>query len=299
MACASAAPAAPGGSPGAGTAARFLTYNIHHGAGGDDCTTPPAAPGAPPNADCGLDLERIAAVIRAEQVDVAGLQEVDRFWGRSGMVDQAAHLGILLGMQTCYGANLSHPPDTHSAAAHEYGTLILSRHPIVSCDNTLLPRAGPTSEQRGLLMAAVRVGGTLLRFSDTHLHTQEADRRLQVDAIIRQLGTLAGPVVLVGDLNARPTESYLAPLFAILRDVWPLAGLGSGFTSPARPGQQPTSRIDYILVSPAISVTGAATVVGAATAIASDHYPVTAHVVVPAAGVARLSGGRQPAIPES
>ena len=291
-ACPSATPVPPASAAGATQALRVMTYNIHHGAGNDDCVTPPAGPGSPPNADCGLNLERIAAVIRAETLDVAGLQEVDRFWARSGGVDQAEALGAMLGMQTCYGANLMHPPDDHSSAPHEYGTLILSRHPIVACENTLLPRAGAASEPRSLLRATVQIGGASLQFHNTHLHTQEADRRLQVDAVLRQISSLAAPVVLVGDLNARPTEPYLAPLFAVLRDAWAIAGAGPGLTSPARPGEPARNRIDYVLVSPGMAVPRAATLDGPSTAIASDHYPVVADVVLPALSALRLARQR-------
>jgi len=257
---------------------RVMTYNIHHGAGNDDCVTPQAEPGSPPDADCGLNLERIAGIIRSEAPDVAGLQEVDRFWARSGGVDQAAALGAMLNMQSCYGANLTHGPDAHASVPHEYGTLILSRHPIAACENTHLPRAGSASEQRGLLKAAIRAGAVSLDFYNTHLHTQEADRRLQVDAMLRQIGRPSAPVVLAGDLNARPDEPYLMPLFAVLRDAWPIAGAGPGFTSPARPGEPARRRIDYVLVSPDIAVTGAATRDDAGAAAASDHYPVVARL---------------------
>lgn len=257
-----------------------MSYNIHHGAGNDECVTPPAATGGRPNADCGLSLERIAAVIRAENVDVAGLQEVDRFWARSGGIDQAAALGAMLGMQTCYAPNLVHAPDVHAAVPHEYGTLTLSRHQIGSCENTLLPRAGNT-EQRGLLKAGIRAGTWALDFYNTHLHTLEADRRLQVEAMLQRIDAPGTPAILVGDLNARPTEPYLAPLFAVLADAWPIAGSGSGFTSPATPLEPPRNRIDYVLVSRGITVSAMATLATPQTAIASDHYPVTATVALP------------------
>ena len=263
-----------------------MSYNIHHAAGNDDCVTPAPQPGTPPGPDCGLNLERIVSVIRSQNVDIVGLQEVDRFWGRSGMVDQAAELATLLGMQACYGANLDHQPDTHSAAPHQYGTLVLSRHPILGCENTPLPRTDARNEQRGLLLARIRVGDVKLQFYNTHLHTTEADRRLQVEAMVKPIADQIAPAVLVGDLNARPAESYLAPLFAVVRDTWLEAGTGSGFTSPALPARPPASRIDYVLASRALPAISAAAVVTPATAMASDHYPVVAAVTLPRPGPA-------------
>lgn len=266
---------------GAASTAWLMSYNIHHGAGNDDCLTPAPPAGTPPSPDCGLNLERIASVIRSQNVDIVGLQEVDRFWGRSGMVDQAAELETLLGMQACFGANLDHQPDAHSAAPHQYGTLILSRYQILGCENTPLPRTDTRNEQRGLLLARIRAGDVKLQFYNTHLHTTEADRRLQVEAIVKPIGDQIPLAVLVGDLNARPTDSYLAPLFAVVRDTWLEAGTGSGFTSPALPARPPANRIDYVLASRSLPVVAAVAVVTAATAMASDHYPVVAAVTLP------------------
>lgn len=132
--------AAVGDPPQQPRAVRLMTYNIHHGAGNDTCTPPP--PTTPPQPDCGLDLQRIATVIRSYDPDLVGLQEVDRFWTRSASVDQPAWLAAELGMHACYGANLQHAPDRHSTIDHEYGTAILSRYPILDCKNTLLPKLG-------------------------------------------------------------------------------------------------------------------------------------------------------------
>ena len=48
---------------------RVMTYNIHHCAGTDGK----------------LDLDRIAGIIKAENADVVGLQEVERDQGRPGI----------------------------------------------------------------------------------------------------------------------------------------------------------------------------------------------------------------------
>lgn len=264
---------------------RLMTFNIHHGVGNDACQAQTA--GRAPAPGCALDLDRIARIIRDADVDVAALQEVDRFWARSGTVDQAAELARLVGMQPCYGANLRHEADAHADGAHEYGTLVLSRYPVADCTNTLLPRADSSSEQRGLLMASIRLPNRVLRVYNTHLHIREEDRRLQAAAIIEHLAA-DRLSVLAGDLNAAPDAPYLSPLFARLEDVWRARGRGDGFTSPARPDIAPRRRIDYILVSPEIAIRRAATLRGSLFAVASDHYPVVADLLVP--GARRLPG---------
>lgn len=262
---------------------RVMTYNIHHGTGNVPCTPPPVT--RPPAPDCGLDLDAIADVIRAQDPDVVGLQEVDRFWARSAYVDQPAYLSSELKMFSCYAANLDHQPDSHSNVPHQYGTLILSRFPILDCANTYLPRTVTTNEQRGLLQALINVRGVPLRFNNTHLHTTAADRVVQVQAITNLIGTPSEPTVLVGDLNARPTEASLQPLYGILLDSWILAGSGAGFTYPAETDRLPDRRIDYIFASEGVTVSQVDVALGSLTTLASDHYPVVAEIALPGLAV--------------
>lgn len=261
---------------------RVMTYNIHHGAGNDACETPSKA-GA---ADCGLNLERIAEVIREANADIVGLQEVDNHWTRSGNVNQANELARILGMDVCYGANLKHPADTHSPHPHEYGTAILSRFPLSECSNSPLPRVAPENEQRGLLSAKLSIQGKVLRFLNTHLSVVAADRVPQMKTAASAIdsspaGEKPVATILVGDLNARPTEPSITPLLGELRDAWSLAAKGEGPTSPAHPQRPPRNRIDYVLVSEGVGIRSIEVVQNDTTALASDHYPVVAQLALP------------------
>ncbi|MPY89445.1 MAG: metal-dependent hydrolase [Luteitalea sp.] len=254
---------------------QFVTYNIHHGTGNDDCEPPP--PQTPPLPDCGYNLARIAETIDSFDADVVGLQEVDRFWARSALDDQPALLGAALNMQTCFGANLDHGPDSHSAMPHQFGTAILSAYPIVDCRNTLLPR--PIGEQRGLLEALIDVEGTLVRVFTTHLDTRLESRSEQIPALIELIGMPPEPVILLGDFNARPEAAEMAPLFDHFDDVWLLAGAGPGFTFRAAVLIEPDRRIDYIFSSRNdVDVESAFVKIDDETRIASDHYPVQTRV---------------------
>src|SRR5699024_10019694 len=95
-------------------ALRVMAYNTHHSAGNDECEDPETAEGEIPEAECALDLPRLADVILAEDPDIVALQEVDRFWARSGSADQPEEFSNLLDMDVCFGANLTHEPDDHA-----------------------------------------------------------------------------------------------------------------------------------------------------------------------------------------
>ena len=67
---------------------RVVSYKIKHGRGMDGQ----------------VNLERIAAVLRALKPDLVALQEIDNMCTRSGSIDEAAALGKLLGMEHRFGS---------------------------------------------------------------------------------------------------------------------------------------------------------------------------------------------------
>lgn len=231
---------------------RVATFNIHHGAGGDNV----------------VSLERIAAFIESWDIDLVGLQEVDRHWGdRSGWADQATELAERLGMRAVYGANLDLDPPAEGLPRRQYGTAILSRWPILDWSNTLLPRL-PAGEQRGLLRATVVANGARITFAGTHLqHTSNAERQAQADAIVALLGH--DRTVLVGDLNATPAAPEITTLTDVFADSWTGVGEGPGYTYDA---ENPHARIDFVLATPDVRPVAARVVTEAAPA--SDHLPV-------------------------
>ena len=242
---------------------RVMSFNIHHGAGTDDR----------------LDLPRIAEVIRQSNVDVVGLQEVDRHWSaRSDFVDQATWLARELKMHVAYGANLNLDPLLPDQPRRQYGTAILSNTPILEWDNTLLPRFG-NHEQRGLLHTRINVRGVPVHIYNTHLqHNDAAERLAQAQAIKQLIGAPDDPVILLGDLNATPDAPEIRTLVEDLVDVWVAAGAGNGYTYPT---EDPRLRIDYVLQSADIVARSMAVATSPLAELASDHLPVIAEVALP------------------
>jgi endonuclease/exonuclease/phosphatase family metal-dependent hydrolase len=242
---------------------RVMSFNIHHGVGTDNR----------------LDLQRIANIVATENVDIVGLQEVDRHWSeRSDFVDQASWLARKLEMHVVYGANLDLDPLAPGEPRRQYGTAILSDAPILEWDNTFLPRY-EGHEQRGLLRARVVVRGVPLLVYNTHLQHNDAAERLEQAAAIKSLiGTPEESVILLGDLNATPDAPEIETLVEDLVDVWEQAGIGDGYTIPS---EDPNRRIDYVLTSQDVVARFAAVV----TSDASDHLPVHADVLLPGSKV--------------
>ncbi|GAA2757268.1 endonuclease/exonuclease/phosphatase family protein [Actinopolymorpha rutila] len=238
---------------------RVASYNIHHGAGPDNV----------------LDLPDVADEIRGLRADVIGLQEVDRHWGdRSDNLDEAAWLAERLDMHVAYAANLDLDPATPGVERRQYGTAILSRFPIESYTNTLLPKFGD-HEQRGLLVADVKVRGVTMRFANTHLqHNDNLERQAQAQRIIELLGEQPTRTFLTGDLNASVGATEIKILTNVFTDSWAAVGVGDGFTYSR---EDPHNRIDFVMSSPDVRPLHARV---ATDADGSDHLPVVADLAV-------------------
>lgn len=245
-----------------------ITYNIHHGEG----------------LDGKLRLQRVTDIIHALNADIVGLQEVDNHWSeRSEFIDEAAVLASKLNMHRAYAANVDMGPLRPGQAQRQYGTAILSKHPILKSHNTLLPNL-EGSEQRGLLEAVINVRGTPVHFCNTHLQQDSANqtsgqvqRTAQAKMIVDIMGQTEGSIVLTGDFNAEPGSPELAPLYDRFNNVWEKTGEGPGYTHPS---SNPRARIDHIFVSHGLYVSSASVPINNLTRVASDHLPLVANLLV-------------------
>jgi len=217
---------------------RVATFNIRHGLGRDGV----------------LSLERTAEVIRASGAAVVGLQELDRFWERSGSVDQAAELASLTGMDVHF-----HPTFTRGAA--EYG-LALATHSTVETEFHPLPRRAG-EEPRGLITARLDEVSLLV----THLSQDPAARRAHIEAVLDVAEAVLAPVAVVGDLNEtrRGLKAFQAAGFA--------PGPRRTPTFP-RPGLAWDRQIDFIWAGRGARVARSWTL----STAASDHLPLVAEV---------------------
>ena len=252
---------------------RVATFNIHHGA----------------NSRNVLNLESTAHALEALEADVIGLQEVDRFFGtRSDFVDQAAWLADRLDMHAQFAPTIDLDPSRRSvervgiSTRRQYGVAVLSRFPILESHMARLPE-NRLIERRAVLRARIDADGVPFAFSVTHLALGPAkSRRAQFRAAREVAFAGEEPAVLVGDLNAAPSQVRDYAVFTKgLIDVWaakhrfPLAKRLLGRTNPVLP--IPLRRIDYILASRSIRPISAKT----HRTHASDHLPVVAELEIP------------------
>lgn len=228
-------------------ALRVMSYNIKHGRGNDNV----------------IDLERTAAVIRAQQPDIVGLQEVDDRAERSGRVPQAESLGKTLGMQHAFGTFM----DFQGGA---YGMAILTRQPITATHAVPLPEG---NEPRVALTVRTQLrDGSPLTIVNVHFDwvRDDAYRFAQAETLARYLDQLTTPYILLGDFNDVPESRTLALFKARAGEA--RKPVTDRFTFSAT---EPAREIDFIFFAPpAAWQTREVRVVD--ERVASDHRPVVA-----------------------
>lgn len=167
---------------------KILTFNIHNGI----------------NWNGNYDLEQIAKFIGEINPDLAGIQEVGRFWSRkTNFQDMATFLGERLGMFPVFSASLCREDKAF------FGNLILSKYPILKAWTKILPG---NLEPRNYLAIQVQTRGVRINFLTTHLGLSNVERLCQVSKIIKFGVQLGKPLIITGDFNEKISDSGVALL---------------------------------------------------------------------------------------
>lgn len=173
---------------------RIMSYNVHH-------FNPPSRA-----ADSLIDIDAVANVIKAEKPDLIALQEIDISIKRSGNIDQAKLLSEKTGMDYRFFKAIDHE-------GGDYGIMILSKFPFSDVKKIDLPEAEAyPGEHRVMAYMTVKLpSGKTFVFANTHMDAQKNDatRTVQMKAILNELSTKKGPVVLCGDFNSVDTSEAI------------------------------------------------------------------------------------------
>jgi endonuclease/exonuclease/phosphatase family metal-dependent hydrolase len=150
---------------------------------------------------------------------------------------------------------------------------------------------GPTPERPGTRLpgaafprivttAVLDVDGTTVHVVNTHLDARSPENRRAALTQVAAAVDPSRPTIVMGDLNAAPTDPELAPLLdAGLR---PALGSGAGGTNHDFSGRTDGRRIDHIFVSDHVRVVHAdVVVVRPGGRLPSDHWPVVAQLQLP------------------
>jgi endonuclease/exonuclease/phosphatase family metal-dependent hydrolase len=222
---------------------RVASYNTHGGIGRDGHFVP----------------KRIAGVLSELDADVIALQEVEN---RATGFDMLNYLK----QETQFEA-IAGPTLLRNGA--DYGNGLLTRFRVISVQRIDL--CVDRCEPRGALDVELDCSGTPMRVLATHLGLRPAERREQIQRLLRVLeGDRPLPTILTGDIN----EWFL----------WgrPLRWLHKHFEqTPARatfPARYPVLALDRIWVKPRTLLRNIAVHSTPLARIASDHLPLKAEL---------------------
>jgi endonuclease/exonuclease/phosphatase family metal-dependent hydrolase len=220
---------------------RLASYNVHRAIGRDRRCEP----------------ARILGVLREIDADVYALQEVE---AHDDGGDMLAWLAAELGYQAIAGTTLKRH-DGH------FGNGLLSRCPAHAID--LVDLSWRRREPRGAIAADIRCDGHALRVVATHLGLRPAERRDQVERLLRLFSWKHDErAVLMGDLN----EWFLwgRPLRHLHRHFEQTRAIA---TFPAR---RPLLALDRLWTHPGSMLRGLQAHASALARVASDHLPLVA-----------------------
>jgi len=159
---------------------KFVSYNIQYGTGKDDV----------------VDLVRIANEIG--DADVIALQEVERFNSTTGMTDQVDELAQLFpDHYWTYGPGVDLDGSFRDEAGvlvnrrRQFGNMLLSRTPILSSRNHMLPKIGLVDQlalQRTIVEGVIDCELGLIRVYSVHLgHASVLEREHQIAVLLNIL----------------------------------------------------------------------------------------------------------------
>ena len=211
---------------------RIGSYNIKHAA------------------DANLNLNTIAQIIKSQNLDIVGLQEIDYKTSRSKKVDQPAKLAEYAEMPYYVFVRAI------DYQGGEYGTLILSKYPIVSSE--VIPLESWDKEGRALGHAVIDIGGKTIDFFNTHLSYEDKALRTLQFFEVSEKTDLCENFILTGDFNTADFSEFGILGANLLNDTFRFY--------PTFPGGN--SAIDNIVYTDSFKEIASGTV----TQSYSDHY---------------------------
>ena len=161
---------------------RIGSYNIKHAA------------------DAKLNLKTIAKVITENNLDIVGIQEVDLRTKRSIGIDQPRMLAEAADMPYyVFVRGIDYQ-------GGQYGTLILSKYPIISSE--VIPLESWDKEGRALGHAVIDLGGFQFDFFNTHLSYEDKTLRGLQFAEVSEKTKVCENFILTGDFNTADFNEF-------------------------------------------------------------------------------------------
>lgn len=236
---------------------RVMSYNVKHGL-------------AMTKRDIVSNLEIQAGIVRDQQPDLVGLQEIDQGCARSDGLDETGRFASLTGMKGAFGKFMDFD-------GGQYGLAILSRFSVTAVETLSLP-PGKHEPRIALIHTFEASPGVRAVFVNVHFDwlRKSKERVRQAEKLVERLRDVDLPIIVIGDYNASPDSPTLA--------VFERAGFeritkqGSRFTFNST---APTIEIDHLCIRGSSTCRiRADQIIVLDERIASDHRPIVTNVYI-------------------
>jgi endonuclease/exonuclease/phosphatase family metal-dependent hydrolase len=136
-----------------------------------------------------------------QDLDILALQEMDE----AGVEKIARRFGLNY---------VYYPAVVHSAHGKNFGNALLSPWRILEDQKIFLPHSGQIEKMQRIAVAATfKIGNRKVRAYSLHLGTAleilPRQRKHQVEAVLADAERFSGPIIMVGDMNARGIGRFL------------------------------------------------------------------------------------------
>lgn len=214
-----------------------------------------------------INLPMMADVIRNQQADIIGLNEVRGKGTHVDYQEQAQIIGEDLGFYYYFGKAIDLPQGP-------YGNALVSRFPLTEMETIIIP--DPEIKDEKVLCYETRciIKAKIVELNLTvlisHFGLAQSEQRNAIRTLIEELKKIEGPCIFMGDLNMTPEDEKIKQIEGYLTDVSvKLQGNKLSF-----PSVNPERKIDYIFGNEFIEIVRAEI----PEIVASDHFPHTAIV---------------------
>ncbi|HBP26280.1 MAG TPA: hypothetical protein DD618_04940 [Acholeplasmatales bacterium] len=205
-----------------------------------------------------IDIKLMADTIKKCDGQIVGLNEV--FGASEAAPCQAKQIADLLQYQGFFVQSIDF-------RGQPFGNALVTKFLPTSVEKIPIPDPIPDTDEyyetRSIIKARFHNPNFTLLIS--HFGLAKSEQRNAVQTIMKEIKAIKTPIVLMGDFNMVPDDPIMLPIRSLLKDT-----LGKNLLS--FPSIDPVRKIDYILVSPDITVLEA----DIPDLVASDHRPHTA-----------------------
>lgn len=208
------------------------------------------------------NIPKIAKVLNDLSPDVITLQEIDLGSRRNGKFNQITEISKLTGLKNNYFA-----VEKDWLGYFKDGNAILSKYNFQEVNSKDLPYK---MEKRNYILSKLKIKNKQIIIIATHLSAHkynQKERMEQVKELCKIINKIKGPLVLIGDLNCKPTSKE----FLYLKNN---SNLEPIINNPTYPSFNPQKIFDQIMITSKINVKSVKVI----NTKNSDHFPIFAHL---------------------